>query len=98
MILSRLEFIDYFKTLDSRIDSNDPDCPLWIPEHDSEPSSWFVRVVPIKAHRFKRKYYDWCNNTLGGVVRCYSSDPDNQQEWWGFTNQKDIVPWLLKWS
>jgi hypothetical protein len=97
-MLSRKQFVDHFKTLDSRIDGNNPDCPLWIPEHNSEPSSWFVCVAPIGVDRFKWKYYDWCNKTLAGCVCCYSSNTDDKQEWWGFTDQKDIVPWLLKWS
>ena len=95
-MLTRSEFIDYFKNLDSRINGNDPGCPLWIPE-DEIPSQWFVCVKPIGVHKFKFSYYDWCNKTLVGRVRCYSSSSEDLQEWWGFTRQEDIPIWMLKW-
>lgn len=94
MILERQEFADYFKSLDERLAGTDS--PLWIPD-EGTPSKWFVCTKPIGVHRFKFSYYDWCNKTLKGRVRCYSSDTDNEQEWWGFTNQEDIVLWTLKW-
>ena len=94
MILSRQEFADYFESLDKRLAG--PDSPLWIPD-EGTPSKWFVCVRPIGVHRFKFGYYDWCNKTLEGRVRCYSSSNDDEQEWWGFTEQKDIPLWMLKW-
>ena len=94
MILSREEFADHFKSLDKRLAG--PDSPLWIPD-ELNPSQWFVCIKPIGVHRFKFEYYDWCNKTLNGRVRCYSSDSDNDKEWWGFTNKQDIVLWTLKW-
>lgn len=95
MILNRQEFADYFELLDKRLAG--PSSPLWIPDED-DPSKWFVCVKPIGVHRFKFSYYDWCNNTLMGRVRCYSSNTEDEQEWWGFTEQKDIPIWMLKWS
>ena len=94
MILTRDEFADHFKSLDKRLAG--PDSPLWIPD-EGIPSEWFVCIKPIGVHRFKWKYFDWCNNTLKGRVRCYSSDTEGQQEWWGFTDKQDIVLWTLKW-
>jgi hypothetical protein len=94
VILDRTEFADYFNSLDSRLGG--PDSPLWIPD-DFTPSQWFVCVKPIGVHRFKFSYFDWCNKTLAGRVRCYSSDPENQKEWWGFTDKNDIALWMLKW-
>ena len=94
MVLDRQEFADYFKSLDNRLAG--PDSPLWIPD-EKIPSEWFVCVKPIGVHRFKFSYYDWCNTTLKGRVRCYSSNTDNNEEWWGFTHKEDIVLWKLKW-
>lgn len=96
MILNRQEFADSFNSLKEGL--GDSNSPLWVPEEDTkEPSNWFVCVEPIEVSRFKRAYWDWCNSTLTGKVRCYSSDTDNKKEWWGFTNQEDIVIWTLKW-
>jgi hypothetical protein len=99
MILSRAEFIDYFRGLDYRIDGNDPFCPLWVPEEDGNINcQWFVAVKPLSVHKIKSSYYDWCNQTLKGSIRCFSSSLEEQQEWWGFTEHKDVVVWMLKWS
>lgn len=96
MILDRQEFAQTFNTIQQGL--GDSDSPLWIPEEESgSPSQWFVCVNPIGVHRFKFDYYAWCNKTLKGRVRCYSSDSDNKKEWWGFTNKEDIVLWTLKW-
>ena len=95
MILSRQEFSQHFNDLKAGLGYEDS--PLWIPDEDT-PSEWFVCVKPIGVHRFKFQYYDWCNNTLKGRVRCYSSNDEDKQEWWGFTVKEDIVLWTLKWS
>ena len=98
-MLTRQEFIDYFLNLDDRIDGNDPLSPLWVPEENGEVTChWFVCIKPIKAHRFKSVYYQWCRDTLNGETRCFSTDRERQQEWWGFTVKEDIVLWTLKWS
>ena len=95
MILTRQEFAEYFNSLDVRLGVDDS--PLWIPDEDA-PSQWFVCVNPIGVHKFKNKYYDWCDTTLAGKIRCYSSDSYNDKEWWGFTDKQDIVLWTLKWT
>ena len=95
MILSREEFVHTFNALQEGLGNDNS--PLWIPEENEGQSSWFVCVKPIGAHRFKWEYWNWCNTTLRGQVRCYSSDPDDKKEWWGFTNKDDIVVWTLKW-
>lgn len=96
MILTRSEFADYFNGL--RPGLGNADSPLWIPEDGADPSEWFVCVSPRQAHQYKIDFWQWCHQCLLGQVRCYSSSDEEQQEWWGFTNQKDIVLWLLKWS
>lgn len=97
MILSRAEFAHYFNALKEGLGNEGS--PLWVPDYDGDgsPGLWFVCVKPIGAHRFKLQYYDWCNKTLKGKVRCYSSDTADKKEWWGFTNKEDIVVWSLKW-
>lgn len=97
-MLTRDEFIEYFKNLDSRIDGNDPGSPLWVPEAEYvETCNWFVCVEPIGVHRFKSEYYQWCNSVLAGKVLCFSSDSEGQKEWWGFTCKEDVPIWMLKW-
>lgn len=99
MILTRSEFTQHFKNLDHRIDGDDPFCALWVPEeHDHITCQWFVCVRPLSVHKFKRRYYDWCDQALHGQIRCFSSDQQGQQEWWGFTDRKDIALWMLKWT
>lgn len=99
MILTRDQFADHFNSLDTRL--GDDNSPLWIPEESIDSSQdkpqWFACVKPIGVSRFKWEYFNWCNKTLNGKVYCYSSDSDNQQEWWGFTSKDDIVLWMLKW-
>ena len=96
MLLDRTEFAQHFnKTQDGL---GDKCSPLWLPEEDGSPSKWFVCVKPLKSHSFKQRYWNWCNTTLSGKVRCYSSYSDNQKEWWGFTDKQDIVLWTLKWT
>ena len=96
MLLDRAEFAQHFNRTQDGLGDNSS--PLWIPEDDGAPSEWFVCVEPLKSHNFKQGYWDWCNTTLSGKVRCYSSDSDNQKEWWGFTDKQDIVLWTLKWT
>ena len=66
--------------------------PMW---HILHTISFNYPVEPTKEHKIN--YYNWCDKTLKGRVRCYSSDSDNDREWWGFTEQEDIVLWTLKW-
>lgn len=98
-MLTRVEFIEYFKKLDYRIDGNDPLCPLWVPEEeDYITCHWFVRVLPLGIKTIKSDYYRWCDQTLQGKVRCFSSDSEGQEEWWGFTHKEDVPVWILKWT
>lgn len=85
--------------------------PLWIPEtFDNKKICciWFLKVKPLDLSSClitdnypqgkKEYYYSWCKENLKGQVRCFSSDPtDTMEEWWGFTEQNDIMLWMLKW-
>lgn len=96
MVLNRKEFAHYFNALKEGM--GDAKSPLWAPEELQSPVSlWFVCVKPIGVSRFKWDYWNWCNSTLAGQVRCYSSDTTDKKEWWGFTNKDDIPVWMLKW-
>lgn len=94
-MLTRVEFAQHFDEVKHGL--GQPDSPLWCPEENGDPSNWFVCVKPIGVSRFRGTYWNWCNTALQGQVKCYSSDSDNSHEWWGFTDQKDIPIWMLKW-
>jgi hypothetical protein len=96
-MLTRNEFVEYFDQLDPRIQAAESSSPLWIPEQDTIQCQWFVCAKPINASTFDSTYFTWCQQMLQGAVLCFSSDTDNQQEWWGFTHQEDIPLWMLKW-
>lgn len=77
-----------------------PESPLWSPEESFGPvrCEWFVCVKPISAVRHSKElFWAWCNQNLQGQCRCFSSNHEGREEWWGFTDQNDAVIWLLKW-
>lgn len=103
MVLDRTEFADHFNSVKPGL--GDESSPLWAPEEDTGPLQWFVCVEPLsqspkrKAHEVtKDVYWAWCNENLVGTTRCYSSDYQGKQEWWGFSDKQDIVLWTLKWT
>jgi hypothetical protein len=58
----------------------------------------FACVPPVKIKTDKSDdYWNWCNSTLKGKVMCFSSNDDNSQEWWGFTEKEDILVWMIRW-
>jgi hypothetical protein len=74
--------------------------PLWIPEAEFTPKTKCIKFILTKRLNFKNEakdaYWEWCNSTLNGQVRCFSSGDEN--EWWGFSNPDDVVIWSLKWA
>jgi hypothetical protein len=97
-IMSREEFKDRFS-----VDFNEvirADHPLWIPENDFAPKTKCIKFVLTTKLNFtseaKYEYWEWCNSTLNGIVRCFSSGDEN--EWWGFSDPDDVVIWTLKWA
>ena len=97
-IVSRKEFKDRFSYIfNEKIQHNHP---IWIPEKDVKPKIkciTFVRSKPIKKwETTKPAYWEWCNESLKGEVRCFSSG--DEDEWWGFTDPDDIVIWMLRWG
>jgi hypothetical protein len=64
-------------------------------------SEWFTCVRPLKEYQGltgKTTYWQWCNSNCAGQVLCYSTNPEEQEEWWGFSHHADIAFWLLKWA
>lgn len=98
MLITRKEFADMFNQ--RRKGLGDPCSALWEAECDIPKCQWFAKVKPLKVFRpgYKHEYWDWCDSYLTGKTRCFSSDIDDETEWWGFTDLDDIVLWMLKWS
>jgi hypothetical protein len=96
-MLTRQQFADYMNSVHDGL--GNVDSPLWIPEWDIiEECQWFIKVNPIKIPCGTLSYWNWICDHLKGEVRCYTSDSDNQEEWWGFTHKEDIVWWSLRWQ
>ena len=77
--------------------------PLWEAEKRSTPRifcKWFVCVKPLTVFDASERqdYWTWVRETLRGQVVCFSSDLNAKEEWWGFTNKKDALIWMLKWG
>lgn len=99
-MLNRRQFRDLWRFEDQ--DLGDSDSPLWVLEREAarRPSRWFECVRPLKLGTLEQKqqYWHWCHEHCRGQVLCYSSNEEEQKEWWGFTHQADIILWKLKWS
>jgi hypothetical protein len=64
-------------------------------------SEWFTCVRSLDVHHShdkKTAYWQWCNSNCAGQVLCYSTNPEEQEEWWGFSHHADIAFWMLKWA
>ena len=99
MILDRQQFADHWN--DEKPGLGNSNSPLWIPEtFDSMiiQCEWFVCVKPLKVHYFKDQFWTWCEENLSGYCRCFSSNTDDSEEWWGFTDKTDLTIWMLKWA
>jgi hypothetical protein len=78
---------------------------LWIYEEEQGAEcQWFVSIGPIhnwdemiqSNNPNKDSFWQWVGRNCQGCVLCYSSNAE--EEWWGFTDKDDIVPWVLKWT
>jgi len=94
---TRTEFAKYWNNEKDGL--GDPDSPLWEAEHDLKEKCEYFCDFPVLFNHGdadkKSSFWDWCNDNLLGYVRCFSSG-DNV-EWWGFTNQSDIILFRLRW-
>ena len=112
--LTRIEFIERFNEIMRHHGQNcdDPTHPLWQAERfmadenwyeDEQPKcQWFVCVKPIDfshdSGTSKSEYWMWVTETLTGYTACFSSDDREDEEWWGFTDKKDLTMWMLRWA
>lgn len=101
-VITREEFIAWWDQLVPENPANREDHPLWTPETDinpGPPSQWFVKNYN-KHEATNIEFWAWCDFNLHGQVRCYMQNDreDDFWEWWGFTDQRDIVVWMLKWA
>jgi hypothetical protein len=80
---------------------------LWLMEESyGKKSRWFVCTRPLGTESElmveglspKHEYWLWCHRHCAGQILCYSTDHENQEEWWGFSHHADIVLWMLKWA
>ena len=94
-VLNRIQFAELFAERETYDCDDDI---LWIPEkfdgHEIT-CKYFVCIRPIEKPN--DEYWEWCNNTIAGEIRCFTSDGIDK-EWWGFTVYDDILMWALKWS
>ena len=104
MILTREQFI---AEIDEILRLRGGSCaaighPVWIPEQEASiKCNYFVCIQPIvgsSEHAFHEEYWDWVDNTLQGQTRCFCTNAGAEEEWWGFTEEADVVIFLLRWS
>lgn len=98
MLLTREEFKKYYIGICSNEGIIDP---LFSQEEYYKINcKWFVLVPCLNLFQqgLKKEYWDWCDKHLTGKLLCFSSDILNDQEWWGFEKEEDIVLWSLKFT
>lgn len=96
MILTRAEFTKLWNMKSPSLMLGDETSVLWVQERNLGISAnWFIKVKPI---RVTPEFHEWSAQTLAGNILCYSSSEENAEEWWGFTDYKDILIWKLKWE
>lgn len=107
MIYTRQQFADMWD--EEKPGLGNADSPLWVPEDNWSSMGgtgpvhceWFVCIKPMRLGQErdrKIKFWDWCNHNLAGQCRCFSSNTQGNEEWWGFTERDDITLWMLKWA
>jgi hypothetical protein len=98
--LNRTEFSRHWENILPGL--GEPGSTLWIYEEEQGVEcQWFVAIDPIHnwdemINKNKPDFWTWVGSNCQGCVLCYSSNA--YEEWWGFTDKDDIVPWILKWT
>lgn len=98
LILSRPEFLSRFSDIADEEELSEG--RTWNPESIDGfqvKYQWFICVSPITPAIKKRRaeYLHWCQRNLAGSVLCFSGGA--AEEWWGFTEETDILLWTLRW-
>ena len=96
MILTRRKFKTWMKIMVPKLSNRGG--PVWSVETNQCRPRWFVKAKPVGLCASQSLYWDWCNQNMKGKLLCYWSNSEQQEEWWGFTNQSDIVFWTLGWQ
>ncbi len=99
-IQSRDQFKHWIRTQFHEKNMDHENSAVWIPEHDLDgvKCQWFVTTSCILQKKyFKVDYWLWCKENLKGPVRCFWSNPEEDQECWGFADRDDIFIWILRW-
>lgn len=99
-VYTRQEFATVFEEMKPGLGL--PNSPLWGPEHSLKPDQceYFICVAPVRPiwdDNEHGTFWDWNTNKLKGYVRCFSSNHRDKEEWWGFTDNDDILIWVLRW-
>jgi hypothetical protein len=99
-VLTRQQFIQYWEGVLPGM--GETGGAIWAYEDAcKKKSEWFTCVRPLKEYQGltgKTTYWQWCNRNCVGRILCYSSNPEEQEEWWGFSHHADIAFWMLKWA
>ena len=88
-IISRDELIQLYNDISPDI--------IFIPEHDlpaGKSLEYFILIDPLRYDR--NIFWEWNSTSLRGWVRCIASGRD--AEVWGFTDERDINFFLLRWT
>jgi hypothetical protein len=97
-VITKKQFRQYFDSLDPEKKLGNSISPLWEPErHWKVNTRWYVCIKPI-LYEDRDEYNTWVRKHCTGSVLCFSSNDENQEEWYGFTHYADIMFWLLRWS
>lgn len=97
LVVDRAQFTSIFDKIFEDKGGIDDAHILWEVERTQNiKCKYFVCATPINVDY--SKYWDWCNSTLNGNAVCFSSNSEDNEEWWGFTDKEDIIIWMLRWS
>jgi hypothetical protein len=100
VLLTRKQFKQHWESIKPGIASSQG--ALWAYERSCpQKGQWFICIRPLELRRNESEriaYWQWCNSKCTGQILCYSTDYENQEEWWGFSRREDIVLWFLRWT
>lgn len=96
-VLSRTEFSQFWNSLLPEKNLGESESPLWDPErYNGVECQYFIDTENITRRVESGCIPVWNEKNLRGKVLCFSSS--ETEEWWGFTDKKDIPLFLLRWQ
>jgi hypothetical protein len=94
-VYSRAEFVKYWNSI--KFGLGNSNSGLWAYEQAHKfKSQHFICVKSITINDGD-EFIQWVKDNCSGRVSCYSSN-GNDEEWWGFTDESDIMIWILRWA